>query len=279
MNLTASDSVKETTTVKVALYLDKERNDEGKYKNGVCKQLSRCLSTAVEHEIITISCADIERGILSNRNSKGFVEVDVLYFPGGSVFAQHVSFSELAKVSVLNFVRSGGGVLGICAGALLLGSNGYDGCVPNQSFLGAQTEYMPGTGTAVIQLTSSYGRAIFGDRLASCYLTMPFSHGAWFRSNNSVVNDLLGQQLSPSIPLATFISLRQHEPHASGEHSSEIDWEDRAPIVLSRIEKGNIIAIGPHPESYDASSECAELLQGVIKYLFKQKMKQSASHR
>ncbi len=62
-------------------------------------------------EISRITAEQIREGKL--------VDVDVLVHPGGSGSKQGESLGEQGRVAVRNFVRSGGGYLGVCAGAYL----------------------------------------------------------------------------------------------------------------------------------------------------------------
>jgi glutamine amidotransferase-like uncharacterized protein len=202
--------------IPVALYLDKERGEHSNYKDGIYKQLRRCL----DQNLFTVEFVtndQIESGYLTKIHQGE--HFPVLVFPGGSVFSQEASLSDDAVRKVWRFVSSGGGVLGICAGAFLLGASGYDNCKSERCMLGAETMYLPGKGTMEIQLNSHYGRAVFGKELCEVIMTVPFSHAACFRPVHNRVNHLLEQQpqsLSACYPLARFVSVVRDGDESSG---------------------------------------------------------------
>ncbi len=112
---------------------------------------------------------------------------DVLIFPGGRAHKQADALGENARRAVKDFIRSGGGYVGICAGGFLASAQ-YDwslGLVNTRTLTGDQE--MPGVGirsmadrgpgTVQIELTAE-GQSIFGDRSAP--IDISFSGGPIF---------------------------------------------------------------------------------------------------
>jgi hypothetical protein len=273
-------------SISVALYIDKERGEQSKYKDGIYTQLRRCLDDSM-FTLDFITNDQIEKDYLAlGKDGQGH-SFSVLCFPGGSVFSQETSLSDAAVRIIWAFVSNGGGVLGICAGALLLGAEGYSGCKPGRCMLGAETLYLPVKGTVQIQLTSQFGKAVFGKELSEVILTMPFSHGACFKPDHSKCNRLTGQPLSACYPLAHFVSIQNTDDTDNSTSTStptttstDTATVSRAsplgdaekltnffPMVLSMIGKGRVIAIGPHPESLRACPLARRLIQPAVQFL------------
>jgi hypothetical protein len=80
--------------------------------------------------------------------------------PGGSVFEQKKHLGRDGAKQLAVFVYGGGGYLGICAGALLAGASGFDGCDPELCLIGADTGYQEGKGVATVRVTP-FGKVVF----------------------------------------------------------------------------------------------------------------------
>ncbi len=93
--------------------------------------------------------------------SPALASFDVLLFPGGSGSAQAHALGEEGRARVRQFVREGGGYVGICAGAYLA----CEGFSWGLKILDAKTvspKWRRGKATVKIELTEA-GRALFGD--------------------------------------------------------------------------------------------------------------------
>ena len=53
-------------------------------------------------------------------------------------------------MKVAQFVHSGHGYFGVCAGAFLAGAEAYSGAEPSYKMLGAKLGYLPGQGEAKV---------------------------------------------------------------------------------------------------------------------------------
>jgi hypothetical protein len=79
----------------------------------------------------------------------GIAGIDVLIFPGGSIFEVHDKMKS-AIAPLAKWIRAGGGYVGICAGAFLAAADGYAGADPSTPLLGAAGSWRPGVGTAKV---------------------------------------------------------------------------------------------------------------------------------
>jgi glutamine amidotransferase-like uncharacterized protein len=168
---------------------------------------------------------------------------DVLIFPGGRAHKQADALGENARRAVKDFIRSGGGYVGICAGGFLASAQ-YDwslGLVNTRILTGDQE--MPGVGirsmadrgpgTVQIELTAE-GQSIFGDRSAP--IDISFSGGPIF----------LGPKWD-DLPLT--IPLAHYSTEVSNYAPQRGTMIGTPAIFAAKFGAGRIVAIGPHPES------------------------------
>jgi putative intracellular protease/amidase len=101
LNFSWAQSIK---PIRVALYSDKGISSSS-------EQLQKGLNSYTDLKVTLLNAQDIAEGKLS-----GF---DLLIQPGGSGGAQGKALGEKGRDKVREFVKNGGGYLGICAGAYL----------------------------------------------------------------------------------------------------------------------------------------------------------------
>jgi glutamine amidotransferase-like uncharacterized protein len=168
---------------------------------------------------------------------------DVLIFPGGRAHKQADALGENARRAVKDFIRSGGGFVGICAGGFLASAQ-YDwslGLVNTRILTGDQE--MPGLGirsmadrgpaTVQIELTAE-GRSIFGDRPAP--FDVSFSGGPIFLGPKR-------DDLPLTVPLAHFSTeVSNYAPQRGTMIGTPA-------IFAAKFGAGRVVAISPHPES------------------------------
>jgi glutamine amidotransferase-like uncharacterized protein len=168
---------------------------------------------------------------------------DVLIVPGGRGHRQAAALGEEGRRVVRDFVRAGGGFVGICAGGFLASAQ-YDwslGLVNTRILTGDRE--MPGVGiksmadrgpgTAKIALTDA-GRAVFGDIVEP--INVGFAGGPIFVGPK-------GSELPAAVRLAFFRNeLINYEP----QRGTMIDTPS---ILASRFGAGIAIVISPHPET------------------------------
>jgi glutamine amidotransferase-like uncharacterized protein len=168
---------------------------------------------------------------------------DVIIFPGGGGRRQAMALGSEGRRSVQEFVRSGGGYVGICAGAFLA-TAGYDwslGLVNTRTLTGDRD--MPGAGirsmaergggSVKIEFTGE-GRIFFGDRDGP--IDVAFSGGPIFIGP-------MRDDLPPCFPLAYY---RTEVALYAPQRGTMIDTPA---ILAARFGAGRVVAIGPHPES------------------------------
>ena len=285
-----------TKRLTIAVFIDHESLDNDKYRNNVENQLKR-FRIGLDFDWMFVNSTQIENGMLENGEDSATVAsaavrkpFSVLFIPGGSVFVQQAALSDIAVTCICKYVCAGGGVLGICAGALLLGAEGFEGNKPERCMLGASAVYMAGKGRVAVQLTPTYGKAVFGGVLAGVdaegrgvTISMPFSHGACFRPEHNRITQLLGTSmpLGAALPLATIvgITLESTEKSQDGEAEKAKEQEEAEeavllqqysglyPMVLNTMGRGRIIAIGPHPEAQRADSAGVMLVRAALVFL------------
>ena len=91
--------------IRVAVY-----NDSGGGERGTVN-MELSLSDTLHFNVIRVEAEDIRKGTLNN--------VDVLIQPGGSGSKQGKQLEQSGRDSIREFIKRGGGYLGVCAGAYL----------------------------------------------------------------------------------------------------------------------------------------------------------------
>jgi glutamine amidotransferase-like uncharacterized protein len=176
-------------------------------------------------------------------SSNNLSRFDVLIFPGGRAHKQADALGEEGRRAVKDFIRSGGGYVGICAGAFLASAQ-YEwslGFVNTRTLhgdrempgIGIRSMADRGPGSVQIELTPE-GRSIFGDR--SGPLDVSFSGGPVFPGP-------MCDDLPPCIPLAHY---RTELVNYAPQRGTMIGTPA---ICAARFGTGRVISIGPHPET------------------------------
>jgi glutamine amidotransferase-like uncharacterized protein len=168
---------------------------------------------------------------------------DVLIFPGGQAHKQADALGENARRAVKDFIRSGGGYVGICAGGFFASAQ-YDwslGLVNTRILTGDQE--IPGVGirsmadrgpgTVQIELTAE-GQSIFGDRPAP--IDISFSGGPIF----------LGPKRD-DLPLT--IPLAHYSTEVSNYAPQRGTMIGTPAIFAAKFGAGRVVALSPHPET------------------------------
>ncbi len=185
--------------------------------------------------------------ILSPENlrssSRSLTRFDVLLFPGGRAHKQADALGEEGRRAVRDFVGSGGGYVGICAGAFLASAQ-YDwslGFVNTRTLhgdrempgIGIRSMADRGPGSVQIELTLE-GRSLFGGR--SGPLDILFSGGPVFPGP-------MRDDLPRCIPLAHYSTeLANYTPQRGTMIGTPA-------IFATTFGLGRVISIGPHPET------------------------------
>jgi hypothetical protein len=156
---------------------------------------------------------------------------------------------------VRNFIESGGGYVGICAGAFLATAK-YDwslGLINAKTFTGKQ--YVPGLGeksmwfrgigTVQMELTAK-GREILGEIPGVVQLRY---------ANGPILSPAGREDLPEYVTLAFFrTEISKYEPQKG-------TMIDTPAIIASEFGRGRVIAISPHPE---ASANLESLVEKAV---------------
>jgi putative intracellular protease/amidase len=181
----------------------------------------------------TVSAVDVQSGIL-----KGF---DVVLFPGGSALRQHALLDVEGRRAVQEFVRAGGGYVGICAGAYLATARYNFGLkLVNAKPLTGRIDVGErmisatnrGGGRVKIELTDA-GKSLFGGPTGAFevfYYTGPIFSPA-------------------SIELPAYVSLGTFRSEVWKHESQQGTMIDTPAIIAGRFGKGRVILFSPHPEA------------------------------
>jgi glutamine amidotransferase-like uncharacterized protein len=182
-----------------------------------------------------VSSSDVQSGALNR--------FDLVVFPGGSGQRQATALRDKGRQAVREFVRAGGGYVGICAGAFLATTK-YDwalGLLDAKALTGkvnVPTREMVsmgdrGAGTVKIELTDA-GKRVFGD--FRDLLDADYSGGP--------IILLAGENDLPKyVPLALYrTELWKHEVQQG-------TMVDTPAILAGRFGRGRVILFSLHPET------------------------------
>lgn len=187
------------------------------------KNLIRCLAGSPDFKFRTVSPGDVRSNVLA--------QVDVLICPGGSGSKQSKDLEEKGRVAIQEFVKAGGGYIGICAGAYLASSH-YSWSLGLMNAKVVDTAHWArGTGDIVMKMTPE-GRSLLG-------------------TTNDLVTCYYGQ--GPLLAPGTNTSLAAYQVLAT--YHTEI--AKKAPpgvmigttaIATGTCGKGRVLLFSPHPE-------------------------------
>jgi predicted deacylase len=156
---------------------------------------------------------------------------DVVVFPGGSGSGEAASLGEAGRARVKAFVESGGGYIGICAGAYLALCNFSWGL----EIVDAKTvspQWRRGVGEVSVELTEA-GRRILCDRAGAfgCH----YANGPCIGPGNRA-------------DLPDYDTLAWFRSEVAGHGAPPGVMSNSPAIVASRYGKGRVICCSPHPE-------------------------------
>jgi glutamine amidotransferase-like uncharacterized protein len=211
----ASDTAR--PALRVALFDD--AGSAGKGVPRVTEQLGKVADIA----LTKMSGKEIADGKL-----KGF---DVVIFTGGSGHKQADTLGEGGREEVRQFVRNGGGYVGICAGAYLACS-GFDWGVGVLNAKTVSNKWERGSGTVKVEVTQT-GKETVG--FSAGQIDVRYDNGPIIQPDSH--KDL------PSYELVAFF---RSELAKNG--SPEGVMVNSPAIVRAECGKGRVIISSPHPE-------------------------------
>lgn len=176
------------------------------------------------HHADIVSPDDVREGKLK--------QFDVVIFPGGSGSGEAKGLGEDGLQQVRDFIRSGGGYVGVCAGAYL-GTSRYDWGL---KVIDAQTvdskHWKRGIGMVQIELTDA-GRKVLGNRKGP--LEIRYANGP-----------LLGPFNDDDLPDYEVLAYFRSELAENG--APEGMMVDTPAIVSAGYKDGRVLLISPHAE-------------------------------
>ncbi|MEO1619191.1 MAG: BPL-N domain-containing protein [Planctomycetota bacterium] len=214
----------------VALY-----DDEGSSNNGV-ENLSRVFDMATDITVAHLSADDIRPEVLG--------QFDVVVFGGGSGSVEARAIGKKGAKAVTQFVKEGGGYVGVCAGAFLCSAhyswslNLVDTHVltgkRNVEGLGPKSMWYRGEFSSQKMQLTEEGQKLFPN--LSETVDVRYRNGPIVSPKNSF-------GLKPYSVLAWFRSEKVLYPPQSGT------MIDTPAIVKGEFGRGQVISISPHPEA------------------------------
>ena len=197
---------------------------EGSTEEGI-ENVKNNVRTVTNIEIIEINSEQVQNDDLS--------KFDIIIFSGGSGSKQAEAIGEKGKENIRNFIKNGGGYLGICAG-MYLATSGFDWSL---GILNAETvsttEWKRGKGFVDLELTDD-GKNILGG--VSGLFKCRYSSGPLLKNMNL-------ENLPPFTTVAYFRS------EISENAVTEGVMIDTPAIVYSTYGEGKVFVISTHPEN------------------------------
>ncbi len=202
--------------IQVALFMDAGVSSTAK----LTELLDRDSSLAVSK----VSAVDIQNGALD--------KYAVLIHPGGSGSAQGKALGETGRAKVREYIASGHGLVGICAGAYLASCD-YEWSlhVLDAKVIDRQ-HWNRGTGTVAVSI-SPRGRELLG--LEQSKIELAYRQGP-----------LLAPAADPTVP--DFVELARYEGEIAKNGAPTGVMPGTTAIALGTYGKGRVVCFSPHPE-------------------------------
>jgi glutamine amidotransferase-like uncharacterized protein len=197
---------------------------------GTSRNIEFLLKVLGEHDDLRVDRLDAEQ--ISTGSLDGY---DVLIQPGGSGSGQGKALGEEGRERIRDFVRAGGGYLGICAGAYLASSDYSWSLHILDARVVDKKHWARGTGPVEIALTPK-GREILGveaERPTVLYYQGP----------------LLAPAEDASLPDFEVLARFDGEIAKKGAPSGVM--KGTTAIAAGTFERGRVLCISPHPERTD----------------------------
>lgn len=219
----------DSSRIRVALY------DADGTSDRAVRNLDRVLQSQSPFVLHHVGAADLLTRTLS--------QFDAVIFPGGSGSKEAAAIGQQGRRAVRNFVESGGGYVGICAGAYLATAK-YDwslALVNANTFtgkrdipgVGVKSMWFRGSGNVDMELTDE-GRRVLGAVPSPVQVRYV---------NGPILSPADKGDLPEYLPLATFVTeISKYEPQKG-------TMVDTPAIVAAQFGRGRAIAISPHPEA------------------------------
>lgn len=186
--------------------------------------LSRILTPEAGFALRRATAEQIRNGMLDG--------ADVVIFPGGSGSKQSANLEALGRLKVQNFVRKGGGYVGICAGAYLASAEyPWSLHIINTRVLDRK-HWARGKGVVTLSLSKA-GREMFTESRAE--VTVKYAQGP-------LLAPAIDGELSAYTPLALYESEIAEKGAPSGI------MVGTTAIAAGEFGAGRVLCFSPHPE-------------------------------
>ncbi|MBA4149974.1 MAG: serine hydrolase [Verrucomicrobia bacterium] len=204
--------------------------DEGAGQKGITNVTEQLRRTG-KAEVVHVTGKEIASGILA----KGF---DVVVFTGGSGSKQGNALGDIGRENVRNFVREGGGYVGICAGAYLA-CTGFSWGVGVLDAKTIDSRWRRGTGNVKVELTA-VGQEVTG--------LAPGVHDVRY-ANGPILTPHGRDNIPPYEPVAFF------RTELAKNDTPEGIMVNAPAIARGTFGKGRVVVSSPHPESTEGLSD------------------------
>jgi hypothetical protein len=197
-----------------------------------------------EFEVCQVNDKDIREGKLD--------DLSAIIFPGGKIWEVDSSLSDQGSERLANFIANGGGYVGMCAGGFLATADGFGGCNSKRALVDCSTSWTAGLGSADVEVTAE-GAQLLGFQEGE-EKNLFFANGPHFKlaSRHMLRKQQHFKIGHTKLPLNDILPLLKYKQvkGSNGTTRKEFDGFDIASFSSS-LEKGRIVAFGPHPKSSD----------------------------
>lgn len=214
--------------IRVALF-----NDDGAFGLGI-PRITEQLGKTTDIEMTKVTGKEIAAGVLQN--------FDVVIFSGGSGSKESAAIGETGRENVRQFVREGGGYVGICAGAYLA-CTGFSWGVGVLNAKTVSSKWKRGKGDVEVEFTTPAREAT---GLDAGKKTIRYANGPIITADKK-------EGIAPFEPLAFFRTELAENDSPKGAMTGS------PAIVRGVFGKGRVISSSPHPEQ-------TEGMEGFIDY-------------
>jgi glutamine amidotransferase PdxT len=188
------------------------------------RNMKKCLDSSPDFAFQTVTAEDIRQNALS--------KCDVIICPGGNAPKQAQNLGTEGCQAIREFVRSGGGYVGFCAGSYLASAHfTWDLGILNAKVVD-RDHWARGNGNVTLKITPE-GKRILGatDEIVTCY----YAQGPLLEPSNLT-------NVPPYQVLATFNSEIAKKGAPSGVMIGT------TAVAAGDYGKGRVLCFSPHPE-------------------------------
>jgi glutamine amidotransferase-like uncharacterized protein len=233
-----------TKALRVAVY------DAGGVGGSGPRNLDRVFLSMNNVVVRRVGMEDIGDGVLN--------QFDLAIFPGGSGSKQAAALQPVGREAVQQFVKGGGGFVGICAGAYLAAANyKWSLSISNHKTycetidlpeIGKKSMWFRGDSAPVKMELTDEGRKILGDKKGVFEV----------RYHNGPIMSPMGKE-----GLANFRTLANFRSEVSKYKPQKGTMVNTPAIIAGEFGKGRVLCISPHPES---TAALYSLVQNAIRW-------------